>query len=123
MPRRHQRPPRHRLKGWTKPKGARMVTRPYRWSNPHPIDEPCPVGRCAGTVHNRPDCVASFETDLLAGRLRTYRKGRPVDEPHGITELRAELAGLDVVCACEPDELCHGDVILTWANPPETETP
>lgn len=28
----------------------------------------------------------------------------------------AELAGKDLACWCEPDALCHGDVLLRVAN-------
>lgn len=112
-PRRYQS---SRRKGWKKPEGARMVTRPNRWSNPHPMDVPCPVERCAGIVHDRPGCVAAFEEDLRAGTLRTCKKGVPIDEPHGIPEARAELAGLDLVCACGLTEQCHADLLIRYAR-------
>lgn len=116
MPIRHQRPPTNERKGWRKPKGSVLVTRPYTWGNPHPFDEPCPVPACHNAVHTRYEAVDLFEADLLAGTLTT-RHGTRWRKPVGLTQARIALAGRDVVCACPLDERCHGDVILKWANP------
>ena len=116
MPIRHQRPPTSQRKGWRKPEGAVLVTRPYRWGNPHPIGVPCPVARCGGTVHTRDECIAAFEADLIAGRHRRHVKGVPTGPALGVDDARRHLAGRDVVCACPLDEPCHGDVILRYAN-------
>lgn len=106
MPVRHQRPPRGHLRGWHKPEGAVMITRPARWSNPYKIQ---PYG-----PYERDEAIDLFEADLVAGRLVT-REGRP---PLGIPDARRELAGKDLVCACPPDVRCHGDVLLHHANTP-----
>jgi hypothetical protein len=111
-PRRHQRPARGGpLKGWTKPDGAVMALRPYQWGNPHRFDKPCLVLACQGVTHTRPECIAAFEADLVAGTLITA-PGRP---PLGLDDVR-QLAGRDVVCGCDLDQLCHADVILRYAN-------
>lgn len=117
MPVRHQRPPTNERKGWHKPEGSKLVTRPYRWGNPHPVDTPCPVRRCLHAVHTLDECIAEFERDLAAGRHRRHVKGKPTGPVLGVPDLIAELAGWDVVCACPLDQQCHGDVILRYANP------
>lgn len=111
-PRRHQRPPTAHRKGWRKPPGAVMIVRPNRWGNPHPIGKPCPVPACHGLTHDRETCLVAFDVDLRAGTLVT----RPGSRPLGIQDARRELAGRDVVCACGPDEACHGDILLRYAN-------
>jgi hypothetical protein len=104
MPTRHQRPSRGHLRGWRKPEGAIMITRPARWSNPYKIK---PYG-----PYSRDEAIDRFEADLLAGRLVTG----PGRDPLGVPDAARELAGKDLVCACGPDERCHGDVLLHWAN-------
>ena len=119
MPTRHQRPPRGRLKGWKKPAGAVMITRPNRWGNPHPIGTPCPVPRCDGATHGRAGCIGEFMRDLRAGEHRRYVAGKPTGPALGIPDAVRELAGRDLVCACETDVACHGDVLIEFANNPE----
>jgi hypothetical protein len=92
------------MRGWRKPEGAVMITRPARWSNPYKIR---PYG-----PYTRDEAIDLFEADLLAGRLVTGA-GR---DPVGVADLRRALAGKDLVCVCAPDERCHGDVLLRWAN-------
>ena len=102
MPVRHQRPRMGQMKGWRKPDGAVMVTRPFRWGNPYRVDE-----------HGREEAIRRYEADLIAGTLVT----RPGHPPLGIEDARRELAGRDLVCACGPDEACHADVLIRHANP------
>ena len=104
MPVRHQRPRMGRMKGWRKPEGAVMVTRPSRWSNPYKV---APHG-----PYERHDAVRRFEADLVEGALVTG----PGRAPLGVDDARRELAGRDLVCACGPDEECHADVLLKYAN-------
>lgn len=102
-PTRHQKPPRNQLKGWRKPPGSLVVTRPARWSNPYRVTSSCA----------RAEAVAAFRRDLLAGQLVTA-PGRP---PLGVSECRRDLAGLDLVCSCPLDGLpCHADVLIEVAN-------
>lgn len=104
MPTRYQKPPRHKLKGWRKPEGSKVVTRPARWSNPYTVAE-----------YGQHEAVRRFEADLLAGTLVT----RPGRDPLGVDHARRELAGVDLVCVCGPEEECHAEVLIRYANPEE----
>ena len=79
------------------PEGAVYVGRPTRWGNPHRIDPERPESRV--------DAVRRYRDDLLAGRLRFT-----------VDDVRAELAGRDLVCWCRLDQACHADVLLDVAN-------
>lgn len=105
-PSRHQKPPRHQLKGWRKPPSSLVVTRPGRWSNPHRLLE-------HGGIHTRETAVAAFRRDLLEGTLVTG----PGRAPLGLADCRRELAGRDLVCSCPLDGgPCHADVLIELAN-------
>jgi hypothetical protein len=78
------------------PAGVVNITRPRRWSNPHPIGKPC--RHCDGAIHDRTEAIALFERDL----------------DHDAA--RAELRGKAVGCWCQLDQPCHGDVLLRVAN-------
>ena len=81
-----------RKRGWRKPAGAVVVSRPSRWGNPYTI-----------AVHGRVKAVA------------LYRR-RLVENPGLVEAARRELAGKDLACWCRPGELCHADVLLEVAN-------
>ncbi|WP_280381371.1 DUF4326 domain-containing protein [Nocardia wallacei] len=105
-PRRHQKPPRGRLRGWRKPPRSIVITRPGRWSNPYRLVE-------HGGAYTRSEAVDQFRRDLYAGQLVT----RPGRAALGVDDARRELVGLDLVCSCALDQACHGDVLLAAANP------
>lgn len=89
MPRRIQR---RRVKGWRKPPGAVVVTRPSRWGNPYPVEQ-----------YGRAEAVRLYREWLTA-------------QPGLILLARRELAGRDLACWCKPDQPCHADVLLALAN-------
>ncbi|RZT83311.1 uncharacterized protein DUF4326 [Pseudonocardia sediminis] len=81
-----------RKKGWRKPDGAVLVTRPGPWGNPFDVRE---MGRePAITEHRR----WLFE------------------QPDLVERVRDELAGHDLCCWCDPDQLCHADTLIEVAN-------
>lgn len=132
MPQRIQR---RRTKGWRMPEGAIYVGRPTKWGNPIRIiterGRHCTMYRVHGSPldglgggasycvldHARYFAARGFEWDLLNDRYPDYP---------GIDEIRAELAGHDLVCWCPPrprnrngslgDLNCHADVLLELAN-------
>lgn len=113
MPKRIQR---QRTKGWRAPEGAVYVGRGSKWGNPYEV---MPVG--------------GHWTIIDAGEVRKF--GLTRDEavklvcswyceaiPNGWNgvpdgdEIRAELAGKDLMCWCPLDAACHADVLLEIAN-------
>ena len=86
-----------RTKGWRKPEGAVVVARPSRWGNPFRI----------GVDGDRTRCVTRYREALVRGELA-----------FSVTEVRGELAGLDLACWCPTDTPCHADVLLEVANQP-----
>jgi hypothetical protein len=78
------------------PPNTKLVGRSSRYGNPHHVTN-CP--RCAGKDHGNADAVALY---------REHVRGRP----DLVAEIRRNLPGFDLACACEPNEPCHVDVIL-----------
>ena len=80
------------------PPQAKRVTRPSRWGNPHRCDPKDPAARDRVT--------AMFEADLYAGRLA-----------FNIDDVRRELRGWHLVCACPNDgHGCHAELLVRVAN-------
>ena len=88
-----------RTRGWRKPEGAVVVSRPSRWGNPHPFRAPTP--------EERQRVAGLYRRDLEAGRL-----------PYTEDDVRRELAGHDLACWCPLEGACHADVLLEVANRP-----
>lgn len=82
-----------RTRGWRKPEGAVVVSRPSRWGNPWRVGP----GLSAAEAAER------------------YREWVEAD-PQRVAEIRRELAGRDLCCWCPPGQPCHGDVLLEIAN-------
>ena len=88
-PRRIQR---RRTRGWRKPPGVVVVTRPGKWGNPFTVKE--------------------FGRKEAVRRYREYL----ITTPGLLDAARAELAGHDLCCWCGPDEACHADILLELVN-------
>jgi hypothetical protein len=101
-----------RTKGWRKPKGAVVVSRPSKWGNPFVIWTSeivldsrseqswwCPRGEARGFA------VRRFREELMDGRLSVT--------PDDVVK---ELRGHDLACWCKPHDPCHADVLLGVAN-------
>jgi hypothetical protein len=84
-----------RRRGWRKPAGAIVVSRPTRWGNPFAID--------ART--SRADAVERYADALRRGELG-----------FSAADVVRELAGHDLACWCPLDGPCHADVLLLVAN-------
>ncbi|EIU48439.1 DUF4326 domain-containing protein [Mycobacteroides abscessus] len=91
-----------RTKGWRKPEGAIVVSRPSRWGNPYRADG------------NRPQAVALFR-DMLQ-RAPVGDGGWGLDGESVFDTIRRELRGHDLACWCPLDQPCHADVLLEIAN-------
>jgi len=97
-----------RSKGWRKPEGAVVVSRPSRWGNPYRIGDTVHVGPAhAGrdtVVVDAAHAVRLFERWIWA-------QGR-------IADLVPLLRGRDLACWCPLTAPCHADVLFALANGP-----
>lgn len=109
-----------RAKGWRKPEGAVVVSRPSRWGNPFTLDW-VRLGYPNETDHNaRIVAVQTFHwwlTDDKCADMFTLIKPRRA----WILEHLPELAGRDLACWCplpKANEVdwCHAAVLLLLAN-------
>jgi Domain of unknown function (DUF4326) len=111
-----------RVKGWRKPDGAVVVSRPTKWGNPlrivperdergrqwYRVARPDGTGPAyVGLDVARHFAARFFEWDLLNGRFPDYP---------GVDVIRAELAGLDLCCWCPLGQPCHAATLLALAN-------
>ena len=53
---------------------------------------------------------------MVASRRSPSTGQRLAEHPELAEAARRELAGNDLACWCDPDELCHADVLLEVAN-------
>ena len=116
-----------RAKGWRKPAGAIVVSRPSRWGNPAAIGLWVSVGpawrearRCTTStvIRTQDDAVLYFRIGLKHGGMVVegsdgVRQAIALPE---LDEIRAHLAGRDLCCWCKPGEPCHADELLRVAN-------
>jgi hypothetical protein len=98
-----------RTRGWRKPAGAAVVSRPSKWGNPwrvgDPHSDPDEGGR---PIRDVAETVELFE--LHAGPMGLYELD--------LEELRRELGGKHLLCWYRLGAPCHADVLLRWANEP-----
>jgi len=104
-----------RTKGWRKPDGCLVVSRPTRWGNPARVvranwlwyamdgkqilDVSCLREDASETA------VIHYRRLLLQGAL-----------PITVDDVRRELRDHDLACWCPIDFPCHADVLLEIAN-------
>lgn len=109
-----------RKKGWRKPEGAVVVSRPSGWGNPFSVDA-CTtipgwwIGCVAGDFNDVSDVIVmphTVEECVALYRLMMLRRVNDIDEPLDLSELR----GKDLCCWCELGKPCHADVLLELAN-------
>lgn len=107
-------------RGWRKPPGAIVVSRPSRWGNPFVIngvdvvidvdtdqDWYVPDGNARRFAVQR--FTERLHADGLRGRL-------PGDPRITLDDVRHNLAGHDLGCCCPLDQACHADILLEVAN-------
>lgn len=83
------------------PANVRLVTRPSRWGNYHPVVDDLGNGWCGycGVPHTRAEAVAMYRRDI--------------ERRSNLAEWLAPLAGAHgLACYCPLDEPCHADVLL-----------
>ena len=96
-PKRHQR---NRSAGSKLPDGVVCVTRPGRWGNPY------------GNAHDFACAMRAIsEGNFLHPRLEHGR-----ERVERILLEIEQLRGKDVACWCKLSAVCHGDVLIEYAN-------
>lgn len=107
---------RRRIRGWRMPEGARYVGRGSEWGNPYVVGElaiietpSVYVPRAARVRANY--CYGPVITPEIAVLLHRVWLADRLEE-----QIRAEMAGQDLVCWCALDAPCHADTYLEIAN-------
>lgn len=105
---------RRRTRGWRAPAGAVYVGRPTQWENPLRIQR----RRRKWIVTTRDGqliIAAADRHEAHAVAVDLYRR-MLAEHPRCEEDVRAALAGRDLMCWCPPDLPCHADVLLEIAN-------
>lgn len=92
-----------RARGYRKPEGAVVVSRPSKWGNPFTPD--CYSSLWQDDGRWREAAIGDFRLALSDRKLRVTAD-----------DVRRELRGKDLACWCRLDEPCHADVLLELAN-------
>jgi hypothetical protein len=104
-----------RTKGWRKPEGAIVVSRPSKWGNPWTMQDFNELYGVFDKSTLRRLCAEKFEDQLEPCLLSD--NGIELGDYADIYEMiRAELGGHDLACWCPLDQPCHADVLLELAN-------
>jgi len=108
-----------RTKGWRKPEGAIVVSRPSKWGNVFKVGDPSPWGEHepmtrAAAVEAYRYLISSAGTILWGSDVFGWEAN-----PEIVTAAREELRGHDLACWCPLDQPCHADVLLEIANSPD----
>lgn len=116
-----------RTKGWRKPEGAIVVSRPSKWGNPFRVSVKEVNGHRRikhvyllngpGGVNMRtPDKTQAVQWAVNLFRECIVNPLPGVDVPT-IADIQRELAGHDLACWCPLDgQPCHGSILLELAN-------
>lgn len=119
-----------RAKGWRKPEGAVVVSRPSKWGNPWRVGDVVPL-YVSGP--SRKQCLAGYVTLTAEMAVAAYRDMlREFTDPDFYStnppysrfveswrEFHLEpLRGCDLACWCPLTAPCHADVLLELANGP-----
>lgn len=109
MPKRIQR---RMTKDWRKPEGAVYVGRPGPFGNPNRVVKRRDTGGWH-VEHRNGSSVGAFgsKRDAAAFAVDAYRAEVESDAAL-LDRIRAELAGRDLMCWCDPASPCHADVLL-----------
>lgn len=109
-----------RTKGWRKPKGSIVVSRPSKWGNPFVVGSTARVpavwmGGIVTCLENK-DMLLMPETReqsvAMYRLMMLFLTSELSDEPIDLSPLR----GKDLCCWCPLDRPCHADVLLELAN-------
>ncbi len=107
-----------RTKGWRKPVGAIVVSRPSKWGNPFTIRGAIESEFAHTTEQARVLCVEAFASVLRLDRGSPWWAESGAATFEWINGHIDELRGHDLACWCPLDQPCHADVLLELANGP-----
>lgn len=108
-----------RKKGYRKPDGAIVVSRPSRFGNPWSIKKARESGLfkpeyCAQVVV---DEYEAWLTKSISPNSEHLGRWHELEEQRQwILDHLHELRGHDLACWCKPGEPCHADILLELAN-------
>lgn len=118
-----------RAKGWRKPAGVVVVSRPSKWGNPflmHRVACSSGLGMCWSVTDGRGlirDCLdAEARARQVAVELYKLHTGPLGFYELDLDEVRAVLGGRDLACWCPLVDTagnrvpCHADVLLKISN-------
>jgi hypothetical protein len=105
-----------RTKGWRKPDGAVVVSRPTKWGNPFTIAAAIEAGWADDEEEAREVAVECFEDVIQYGRASVWWFSNGAEQIDWIRRNVHTLQGSDLACWCRPDQACHGDVLIKYAN-------
>jgi hypothetical protein len=103
---------RKRTAGWKKPEGALYVGRGSGWGNSWKVGATGHTVLPGGWIDRRP-----HEPLTRQQAVDSFRNARTFDIEY-LRNIRAKLAGLDLMCWCPIGEPCHADWLLEIANSP-----
>jgi hypothetical protein len=105
-----------RRKGWRKPDGAVVVSRPSLFGNPFPWHKAREAGYRGTDEELKEFAVSVFREWLTANE----RHGHGQEERRQkVLAALPSLRGKDLCCWCKPGSACHADELLRIANAPE----
>ena len=104
-----------RTKGWRKPAGAVVVSRPTRWGNPFVVGEAVWMKIThEGSIRRTTSARIIDDPRTAVAFFRAWLKIR--EQARLLQAARMLLAGKDLACWCPLDQPCHADVLLELAN-------
>jgi hypothetical protein len=108
-----------RKKGYKRPEGAVLISRPSMWGNPYRIEPGRGITKpFKYVVYDDNRAVSICCLDLEGARevavdmFKAYMRREPMLRAAARTTLR----GRDLLCWCPVGSPCHGDVLLKIAN-------
>lgn len=99
-----------RTKGWHKPEGSVVVSRPSKWGNPYRVHDKCSPAQAVSQYRDLIHRIASSDTECW------HSDGLSPWDRHIVRHIQESLRGHGLACWCPLDQPCHADVLLEIAN-------
>jgi len=104
-----------RNKGWSKPEGAIVVSRPSKWGNPFRVQRCEKSGLWLVVNTGTRELFLSTHSKEVAIQHAVNAHAMHIDD-ESVEAIRAELSGRDLACWCKLGTPCHADTLLELAN-------